>query len=138
MYLLCCRTQRRVAPHAPHREPRVSRFTDRMGSGVRKSFASPTSMSRKSFAVDKQERATASALRHQTSTLDHSVFEDAMRARVRKVLEAIGGESNRLAQPNFAAALQALCAEDFRDELAQFADEFAREQGPVSRLKPTR
>ena len=108
-----------------------------MGSGVRKSFASPTSMSRKSFAVDKQERATASALRHQTSSLDHSV-EDAMRARVRKVLEAIGGESNRLAQPNFAAALQALCAEDFRDELAQFADEFAREQGPVSRLNPTR
>ena len=57
-----------------------------------------------------------------------------MRARVRKVLEDIGGEPNRLAQFHFASALRALCDEDCRDELAEFADEFAREQGPVSRL----
>lgn len=130
MFLLSCSPRRVAPPTQAQREPRLNRFADRMGTGIRKSFASP--MARKSFAVDKQERATASALRHQTSNLDHSV-EDAMRARVRRVLEDIGGEPDRLAQFHFAAALRALCDDDCRDDLSAFADEFAREEGPVSR-----
>ena len=103
-------------------------------------FSKGHALSRKSRAVDKQDRATASALRHAAQTrvskkgrhIEASQEEVQLRERVQGVFEELGGECDRLARSLFSDALEALAIEDARDDLAPEAPEFAELHGPSS------